>query len=296
MSLPTLYRAGFVTLVGKPNVGKSTLMNHILKTNLSIVTPKAQTTRRTIRGIYHDPCFQMIFNDTPGILEPAYPLQKFMLDNLQSALVGTDVIVWLVDIYEKEVPPLIEQIKAHGNLPIILVLNKIDLLKDQAELETLVKYWESKVPLKKVLPIAALHNFHLVSLVKTLVDYLPQHPPYYPEDMLTDKEERFLAAEMIREQILNYYHQEVPYAVEVAITSFKESEKIIAIDAIIYVERKSQKSILIGKNGKALKNVGTKARYKLASFLEKPVFLTQHVKVLTNWRKENKLLKRLGYC
>lgn len=289
------YQAGFVTIVGKPNVGKSTLMNKLVGERLSIITPKAQTTRHNICGILNGPNFQIIYTDTPGILKPAYELQQYMMHALNHAIIGTDVLMWLVDIYEKEVPLLVQKVLAEQQIPVLLVINKVDLVKDHSALEEIVAYWQKTAQLERIIPVAALHGFQIDQVLKHILSYLPEHPPYYPTDMLTDKTERFFAAEIIREQILHNYQEEIPYAVDVAIEQFKELEHIIHIQAIIYVEKKSQKAILIGKNGEALKRVGIAARQALEEFLAKKVFLQQHVKVLPSWRNEPKLLERLGY-
>ncbi|MHB9147825.1 MAG: GTPase Era [Candidatus Amoebophilus sp.] len=289
------HQAGFVTIVGKPNVGKSTLMNKLVGERLSIITPKAQTTRHSICGIVSDTDFQIIFTDTPGILKPAYELQESMMHMLQYALVDTDILLWLVDIKEKEVPPIVEKVLAQGRIPILLLINKIDLIAGQEALENLVQYWKEKVQVAQIIPVAALQGFHVDQILKHILGYLPEHPPYYPKDMLTDRPERFFVAEIIREQILYKYQQEIPYAVEVAIEEFKEEASLIRISAMIYVEKKSQKGILIGKQGESLKQVGIAARQALEQFLGKQVFLQQHVKVLPGWRSQNKLLQRFGY-
>jgi GTP-binding protein Era len=289
------HQAGFVTIVGKPNVGKSTLMNRLVGERLSIITPKAQTTRHNICGIVSDTDFQIIFTDTPGILKPAYELQESMMHMLQYALVDTDVLLWLVDIREKEIPPVVERVLAQGRIPVLLLINKVDLIAGQEALEDLVEYWKQKVNAAQIIPIAALQGFQIDQILKHILSYLPEHPPYYPKDMLTDKSERFFAAEIIREQILYKYQQEIPYAVEVVIEEFKEEATLTRISATIYVERKSQKGILIGKQGESLKQVGIAARQALEQFLGKQVFLQQHVKVLPGWRNQNKLLQRFGY-
>jgi GTP-binding protein Era len=291
----TSHQAGFVTIIGKPNVGKSTLMNSLVGERLSIITPKAQTTRHSICGILNSDNFQIVYTDTPGLLRPAYELQRSMMHALDNAVVGTDILLWIVDIYEKEVPSVVQKVLAEGSIPVLLLVNKIDLVANHAALEELVQDWQEKVKVERILPIAALSGFHVDQVLKHILSYLPEHPPYYPKDMLTDKSERFFAAEIIREQILYNYDQEIPYAVEVVIETFKETEKLIHISAIIYVERKSQKAILIGKKGEGLKKVGIAARQELEKFVGKQVFLQQHVKVLPSWRSQTKILERLGY-
>ena len=289
------HQAGFVTIIGKPNVGKSTLMNRLVGERLSIITPKPQTTRHSIYGILNEPNFQIIYTDTPGILKPAYELQQSMMHALQNAVIDTDILLWLVDTYEKEIPPLVQKVLTQGDIPVLLVVNKIDLVAGQEELERVVQYWQERVATVKIIPLAALHGFNVEQVLKHILTYLPEHPAYYPKDMLTDKPERFFVSEIIREQILYKYRQEVPYAVEVVVEEFKEKDTIIHINATIYVERKTQKVILIGREGKALKQVGIAARQALEKFLGKQVFLQQHVKVLTDWRTQTKSLQRLGY-
>lgn len=290
------HQAGFVTIIGKPNVGKSTLMNQLVGERLSIITPKAQTTRQAICGIVHGPFFQIVFTDTPGILQPAYQLQQAMMHILEKELIDTDVFLWMVDATaEPEIPILIHQLVAENNRPVLLLLNKIDLVPNPDQVAHLVQRWQEKIQVTQIIPIAALQGLQTEQLIQEVVRYLPEHPPYYPADALTDKPGRFFAAEIIREQVLQYYHQEVPYAVEVAIDSFQEKDSLLRISAIIYVERKSQKAIVIGKQGTALKQVGIAARKSLEDFFGKQVFLQQYVKVLPHWRDQPKLLQRLGY-
>jgi len=296
MNHTTLHKAGFVPIIGQPNVGKSTLMNALIGEKISIVTPKVQTTRQQICGIAHADDYQIVFVDTPGILTPAYMLQQKMLHNIKAALIGADLVLWLVDSTEESVPPLIDQLQVEAaHVPLLLVINKIDLL-DETALHTRCHYWKGKIPaLANIIAISALKGFNKEDFLTQIVSYLPTHPPYYPKDILSDKNERFFASEFIREQIFKHYQQEIPYATEVSIESFKAIENIIHIVAIIYVERKSQKAILIGKRGEALKKVGTMARQSLEYFLNKKVFLQQYVKVLPDWRYRDKTLKRLGY-
>jgi GTP-binding protein Era len=290
------HQAGFVTIIGKPNVGKSTLMNKLVGERLSIITPKAQTTRHAIGGVVHGPYFQIVFTDTPGILQPAYQLQHVMMLTVEKALIDTDIFLWMVDATEDtDVPPLIQKLIAKGNRPVILLINKIDLLPHPEAVTKLVQDWQAQVQVTQILPIAALQRLQTEQLIQEIVHYLPVHPPYYPPDTLTDKPERFFAAEIIREQILQYYYQEIPYAVEVAIDSFQETDSLLRIRATIYVERKSQKAILIGKQGEAIKQVGIAARQSLECFFCKQVFLQQYVKVLPHWRNQPKVLQRLGY-
>lgn len=288
------HQAGFVSIIGKPNVGKSTLMNELLGERLSIITPKAQTTRHRICGIVNGPDFQIVYADTPGILTPAYALQKSMMQAVYSSLIDTDVLLWVIEVHEKEIPLAIQQKVLTSQIPILLLINKIDLV-DAAELEKVVDYWTAQVQVKEILPISALHALHTHPIVARILTYLPAHPPYYPKDMLTDKPERFFAAEIIREQLLRNYRKEIPYSVEVVIESFKEETAIIRISAVIYVDKKTQKAILIGHQGASLKKVGIAARQALEQFLGKQVFIGQHVKVLPGWRNKAQLLQRFGY-
>lgn len=290
------YQAGFVTILGKPNVGKSTLMNQLVGERLSIITPKAQTTRHSICGIVHTDDFQIIFTDTPGILEPAYPLQRMMMHMVEREIVATDVFLWMVDATVKpEIPAIMHSLLTNNTKPILLIINKIDLLSTPDEVHALVAQWWSQVKVTNIIPIAALQGLQTSQLLQEIVNLLPLHPPYYPEDILTDKSERFLASEIIREKIFESYHQEIPYAVEVTIDQFEDTPALLRLSAMIYVERKSQKAIMIGKKGDALKKVGTLARKALEQFFEKKVFLQQHVKVLPDWRSQPKVLQRLGY-
>jgi GTP-binding protein Era len=293
--MPThINQAGFVTIIGKPNVGKSTLMNALLGERLSIITPKPQTTRRSVLGILNEEHYQIIFTDTPGILTPAYALQESMLQAVYDSLLDTDVILWMIDIHEKDIPPIIQQKVLNSATPTLLLINKIDLVHTD-QLMAMLDYWQKKAPVQDIVPIAALHAFDSKPIIDRILTYLPEHPPYYPKDMLTDRPERFFAGEIIREQLLRNYQKEVPYSVEVVVESFKETDSLIRISAIIYVERKSQKAILIGHKGSALKQVGIAARQALEQFLSKKVFLEQHIKVLPNWRHQTKLVQRFGY-
>jgi len=293
MELDT-HQAGFVTIIGNPNVGKSTLMNELLGERLSIITPKAQTTRHRICGILNAANFQIIYADTPGMLTPAYALQKSMMQAVYNALIDTDILLWVIEVHEKEIPLAIQQKVLASSIPTLLVINKIDLV-DATQLAEIVAYWTAKIPVKEILTISALYAVNTAPILERIVAYLPEHPPYYPKDMLTDKPERFFAAEIIREQLLRNYRKEIPYSVEVAIDAFKETATIIRISAIIYVDKQSQKPILIGHRGESLKKVGIAARQALEQFLGKQVFLAQHVKVLPGWRDKEKLLARFGY-
>ncbi len=293
---PKPHRAGFVAIIGKPNVGKSTLMNALVGERLSIVTSKAQTTRHRILGILNGDDFQLIYSDTPGIIQPKYELHNAMMSFVYSSLEDADVVLFVTDIYEKhDEEPVVERLRKMVDTPIILLVNKIDQA-DQAEVETKLAYWKEQLPnAAEVLPISALNAFGTDGVLALVLERLPIHPEYYPKDELTDKPERFFAAEMVREKIFKLYKKEIPYSCEVGIEEFKEDEDIIRIRAIIYVERSSQKGIIIGQRGEALKKVGTWAREEMERFFLKKVFLEIHVKVNENWRADPKALARFGY-
>ncbi|SHK01071.1 GTP-binding protein Era [Hymenobacter psychrotolerans DSM 18569] len=293
---PKPHRAGFVSIIGKPNVGKSTLMNALMGERLSIVTSKAQTTRHRILGILNGEDFQLVYSDTPGIIQPKYELHNAMMSFVYSSLEDADVVLFVTDIYEKhDEEPVVERLRKMVNTPIFLLVNKIDQA-DQAEVEAKVEYWQEHLPnATRVLPISALEKFGTGELLDLVLAKLPEHPAYYPKDELTDKPERFFAAEMIREKIFKLYKKEVPYSCEVEIEEFKEDENIIRMRSIIYVERASQKGIIIGQQGTALKKVGTWAREEMEKFFQKKVFLEIHVKVNENWRTDPKALSRFGY-
>ncbi|RYU83765.1 GTPase Era [Hymenobacter persicinus] len=296
MTDPKPHRAGFVSIIGKPNVGKSTLMNALMGERLSIVTSKAQTTRHRILGILNGDDFQLVYSDTPGIIQPKYELHNAMMSFVYSSLEDADVILFVTDIYEKhDEEPVVERLRKMTDTPILLLVNKIDQA-DQAEVEAKVEYWREQLPnAARVLPISALEQFGTGELLDLILGYLPEHPAYYPKDELTDKPERFFAAEMIREKIFKLYKKEVPYSCEVEIEEFKEEETIIHVRAVIYVERASQKGIIIGQKGAALKKVGTWAREEMEKFFRKQVFLETYVKVNENWRTDPKALNKFGY-
>lgn len=289
------HRSGFVNIIGEPNVGKSTLMNLMLGQKLSIITSKAQTTRHRIHGILNSDDFQVVFADTPGILEPGYKLQETMLKAARSALVDADILLFVTDVKRKPglEPYFANKIRRSG-IPVFLVVNKIDLCK-QEELEKLQSEWKGILPDAFFVPVSALENFNVQNLLKLILEKLPEGPPYYSKEDISDKSERFFTSEIIREKILLHYHQEVPYSVEIEIESFQEEEKINRISAIIFVERDSQKAILIGKSGESLKKVGTDSRLELEEFFNKKVFLSLHVKVKKDWRNNQKALRDLGY-
>jgi len=295
MSSPSEHKAGYVNIVGKPNVGKSTLMNAMVGEKLSIITSRAQTTRHRIHGILNTPEYQIIFSDTPGILDPNYKLQENMLKSARSALVDADVLIYLTEAREKPDPESAFIQKVAGTrVPVLLVINKIDL-SNQKEVELCMERWNEVLPLAEKIAISALRNFNIELIFNRILHYLPVAPPYFAKDALTDKSERFFTGEMIREKILLYYKQEIPYAVEVEIESFKEEQEIIRIRGLIYVERESQKGILIGNQGKALKKVGRESRLDMETFFQKKVFLELRVKVKKDWRNNERFIKNFGY-
>ncbi|CAM1360283.1 GTPase Era [Tenacibaculum soleae] len=289
------HKAGFVNIIGNPNVGKSTLMNALVGEKLSIITSKAQTTRHRILGIVNDDNYQVVFSDTPGIIKPAYELQSSMMDFVKSAFDDADILIYMVEVGEKELKneAFFNKI-IHSKIPIILLLNKIDK-STQVEVEEKVAYWTNKVPNAFVHVISALEKFNVQVVFNKIVELLPEGPAFYPKDQLTDKPERFFVNEKIREKILQHYKKEIPYAVEVETEEFIEEEDIIKIRAIIMVERDTQKGIIIGHKGSALKRVGTEARKDLQQFFDKKVFLDLYVKVNKNWRSNERQLKRFGY-
>jgi GTP-binding protein Era len=289
------HKAGYVNIIGKPNVGKSTLMNAMVGEKLSIITSRAQTTRHRIHGILNAPDYQIVFSDTPGILDPSYKLQETMLKAARSALVDADVLIYLTEAGELPDPedPFLKRI-AKARIPVLLVINKIDL-SNQEEVGRCMEQWSGILPKAEIVPISALERFNVDSVFKRILELLPESPPYFGKDALTDKSERFFAGEMIREKILLHYKQEVPYAVEVEIESFTEEPGLIRIRANIYVERESQKGILIGNAGNALKKVGRESRLDMESFFQKKVFLELRVKVKKDWRNNERFIKEFGY-
>lgn len=288
------HKAGFVSIIGRPNVGKSTLMNVLVGERLSITTPKAQTTRHRVCGILNGDSFQIVYADTPGVLTPAYALQRSMMRTVHDALVGADVLLWVVDVHTQDSQAELQAKIRPNAIPTLLLINKVDLV-DTTQLASIVHYWTAQVKVNAIIPISALQSLNTAQVLKHILAYLPEHPPYYPKEMLTDRPERFFAAEIVREQLLCNYRQEIPYSAEVVVESFKEERSIVKISATIYVEKPSQKAILIGHQGKALKKLGIAARQALEQFLGKPVFLAQHVKVLAGWRTKEQLLQRFGY-
>lgn len=289
------HKAGFVNIIGNPNVGKSTLMNAFVGEKLSIITSKAQTTRHRILGIVNGEDFQMLLSDTPGIIKPAYELQESMMGFVKSAFEDADVLVYMVEIGEKELKDEAFFNKIIGtDIPVILLLNKIDK-SNQEELESQVQMWTEKVPNAEIFPISALEGFNVAEVFNRIIELLPESPAFYPKDTLTDKPERFFVNEIIREKILMHYKKEIPYAVEIDTQEFFEEEKIIRMRSVIMVERDTQKGIIIGHKGAALKRVGVEARKDLEKFFGKQVHLELYVKVNKNWRSDQRQLKRFGY-
>ncbi|MDZ4840394.1 MAG: GTPase Era [Bacteroidota bacterium] len=291
------FKSGFVNIIGLPNAGKSTLINKLIQEKVSIISPKVQTTRHRILGIINDPNFQMIFSDTPGIInDPKYPLHNAMMKFVNEAIADADVMVYIIDIndWRADNRTLIEDIKKKYHGPLLILLNKIDL-STQERVEKQIEIFSAYTPVDNILPISASNDFNLELIKNKALEYLPEHPGYYPDDQFTDKTERFLAAEVIRGKIFNYFRQEIPYATEVAVTEFKEEENIIRIAAEIFVERLSQKGIIIGRGGEALKRIATDARLELEENLKKKVFLEVFVKVKEDWRSKTNNLRQFGF-
>ena len=290
-----MHKSGFINIIGNPNVGKSTLMNCFMGEKFSIITSKAQTTRHRILGIVNGEDFQLVFSDTPGILKPSYELQDSMMDFVKNALEDADIIIYMLEIGETSIKNnQVHKKILNAKVPTFILLNKIDL-SDQKSLEDQVILWKELYPKAHIYPISALNNFNIDIVLKHLIELIPQSPPYFPKDQLTDKPERFFVNEILREKILLYYNKEIPYSVEVVTEDFKEEDNIIKIKSVIFVERDSQKGIIIGHKGSALKKIGTKARQALEVFFGKKIYIELQVKVSKNWRSNAKLLKKFGY-
>jgi GTP-binding protein Era len=289
------HKSGFVNIIGNPNVGKSTLMNAFVGERLSIITSKAQTTRHRILGIVNGDDFQVILSDTPGIIKPAYEMQKSMMDFVKSAFEDADVLIYMVEIGEKELKDedFFNKI-IHAKIPVLLLLNKIDK-SNQEQLEEQIALWKEKVPNAEIYPISALENFNVKEVFARILELIPVSPAYYPKDALTDKPERFFVNETIREKILLNYDKEIPYAVEIETEEFLEDEKIIRIRSVIMVERDTQKGIIIGHKGGALKKVGMQSREDLEKFFGKQIHIELYVKVNKDWRSNAFQLRRFGY-
>ena len=290
------FKSGFVNIVGNPNVGKSTLMNDLVGERISIITSKAQTTRHRIMGIVNAPGYQIVFSDTPGVLKPKYKLQESMLSFSEGALTDADVLIYVTDVVEDPTKnaDFLARV-AKETVPVLLVINKIDLMKGQADLEAIVEKWKGILPNAEIFPTSATERFNVDNLMKRIVELLPEGEPYFGTDALTDKPARFFVTEIIREKILLNYDKEIPYSVEVIVEKFEETEGSIHIMTVIYVERDSQKGILIGKGGAMLKKVGTEARKDIEAFFGKKVYLELFVKVEPNWRNRENKLRTFGY-
>ena len=290
-----MHRSGFINIIGNPNVGKSTLMNNLVGEKLSIITSKAQTTRHRILGIVNGDNFQLIFSDTPGIIKPSYELQDSMMDFVKSALEDADVLLYMVEMGEKSIKDSEVHDKIqNAKIPTIILLNKIDL-STQDDIKNQINIWSNQYPDTEIYPVSALNNFNTEKVINRIIELIPESPAYFPKDQLTDKPERFFVNEKLREKILLYYNKEIPYSVEVQTEEFKEEESIIRIRSLILVERESQKGIIIGHNGVALKKIGSKARIELEKFFGKKIFIELHVKVSKNWRSNSNQLRKFGY-
>jgi len=291
--MTAIHQAGFVNIVGKPNVGKSTFMNAVVGEKLSIITSKAQTTRHRILGILNGENFQIIYSDTPGIIKPAYELHNRMMQFVEMSLEDADILLWIVEANDEVDADILQKIK-RVEAPVFLLINKIDLV-EPAIVQEKIAYWEAIHSFSKILPISALKKTNIQEVFDIILKALPEHPAYYEKDYMTDKPERFFAAEAIREKIFLNLQQEIPYCCEVIINSFKEEETIIRIQADILVERDSQKGIVIGRKGETLKKIGSQARKSIEAFFGKQVFLEQFVKVEPDWRNKKNMLEKLGY-
>ena len=291
-----MHRAGFVNIVGNPNVGKSTLSNRLVGERLSIITSKAQTTRHRIMGIVNGEDYQIVFSDTPGVLKPKFRLQQSMLEYSTGALVDADVLLYVTDVVESPTKnqDFLDRV-AKEKIPILLIINKIDLLKGNDDLMAIIDKWKQILPNAEVFPTSALENFNVDSIMNRIIELLPESPPYFGKDALTDRSSRFFVTEIVREKILMTYDKEVPYATQVIVEKFDESDNAIHIMAVIYVERDSQKGIIIGHQGKMLKRVGTLARKDIETFFDKRVFLELYVKVEKDWRNQESKLRAFGY-
>lgn len=288
------HKAGFVSIIGKPNVGKSTLMNALVGEKMSIITPKAQTTRHRILGIVNDENHQIVFSDTPGVIQPKYSLQESMMSFVQGSLIDADVVLFVTDIHEKhDENDVIDRLR-HNSVPVAVLINKIDKSSEE-EVLAKVAYWQEKLKPDAIFAISALLGHNVAPLLDYIKEKLPVHPPYYDKDELTDKTMRFFVSEMIREKIFKLYDKEIPYSTEVIVTSYKEEDNLTRIAAEVIVERDSQKNIIIGKGGSMIKKVGTYARQDIEEFIGGKVFLELFVKVIADWRAKKNHLKRFGY-
>ncbi|GAA4516104.1 GTPase Era [Sphingobacterium thermophilum] len=288
------HKAGFVSLIGKPNAGKSTLMNALVGEKMSIITPKAQTTRHRIIGIVNDENHQIVFSDTPGIIKPKYTLQESMMNFVEDSLVDADLILFVTDIHERyDEQDVLEKLRKASS-PVAVLINKVDLSNEE-EVKQKIKFWEETLNPDAVFPMSALLGFNVQTILEYIKEKLPEHPPYYDKEELTDRTMRFFVSEIIREKIFMLYDKEIPYSTEVGVVSYKEEPNITRISAEIYVERDSQKNIIIGKGGEMIKKVGTYARKDIEEFIGNKVFLELYVKVVPDWRTKKNILKRFGY-
>jgi GTP-binding protein Era len=288
------HKAGFVNIIGSPNVGKSTLMNALVGESLSIITSKAQTTRHRIMGIVNGDDFQIIYSDTPGYLKPVYKLQNSMMNFVDTAFLDADIILLIVDISDDEANQEMIGRVQQTESTVIIVLNKIDLSAED-EVKKQMEHWQKTVPGAQIIPVSALRNFNVESVFLRIIEFLPESPPFYPKDTLTDKSERFFASEIVREKILLNFKQEIPYSTEVVIDQYQETPGLVRIIAFIFVSRESQKAIMLGHGGKAIKRLGTDARKDLEKFTGKKVYLELSIKVKKDWRNNEQELKRFGY-
>ncbi|MBD5269287.1 MAG: GTPase Era [Bacteroides sp.] len=294
--METGHKSGFVNIVGNPNVGKSTLMNDLVGERISIITSKAQTTRHRIMGIVNTPEYQIVYSDTPGVLKPKYKLQESMLEFSEGALTDADILLYVSDVVEdpEKNSDFLDRV-AKETIPVLLVINKVDLLKDNAELDKLVEQWKKRLPNAEIFPVSAKEHFNVDNLKARIVELLPVNPPFFGKDALTDKPARFFVTEIIREKLLLNYDKEIPYSTEVLVEKFEEKENSIHIMSVIYVERDSQKGIIIGKGGEKIKKVGIEARADIEKFFGKKVFLEMFVKVEKDWRNRENKLRAFGY-
>jgi GTP-binding protein Era len=291
----TKHRSGFVNIIGKPNVGKSTLINQMIGVELSIATPKAQTTRHRILGIDNEEDHQIIYSDTPGIIDTAYKLQENMMQMVYTSLEDADILLLMIESGQEEaINESLRRKLSELNIPIYLLINKVDMTT-QEELGKEIEKWQGEFPAATIMPVSALHGFNLAELRNSILEKLPEHPPYFPKDSYTNRSERFIVEQKIREKVLLHYKQEIPYAVEVLVEQFKEGEQLIRIEALIFVSRESQKIILIGKGGEKIKRLGKAARLDLEQFFGKKIYLELFVKVTKDWRDDDRALKQFGY-
>ncbi len=292
---PMSHKSGFVNIVGKPNVGKSTLLNALMGQDLSVVTPKAQTTRHRIKAILNEDDFQIVFSDTPGIMKPAYKLHERMLDAVDQTFSDSDLVLYVTELGDKNIDEELKTKLKVSHVPVYVLINKVDK-GDQAMVEEEVAHWREVLDPQMVLPLSAMHNFNVDVLLKKILEVLPEGPPFFEkDDEISDRNTRFFVAEMIRGSILQLYQKEIPYSVEVVVDDYKESEEIDRIKAVIYCARESQKAILLGHHGKAIKKLGIESRMKIEDFVGKKIYLELTVKVADDWRDNDKMLKRFGY-